>query len=367
VRINLSRLAGPFRNHFDKILAVLAILGLIATAFLLVVRIGAERQSQQARISGFSSLFSTNRVDLVTSADSVETRSRLKNPEAITISPDAASLLVPGKRVSCSQCRKPIPYDAIECAFCRYVAGVATSPALSTVDTDGDGMSNEWEVKYGLNPSDADDASEDPDGDGFSNIEEFKAGKLGGVSTDPKDPADVPPAWMYERLVVLKTDALQFKLVFKATTIAFDGSTNLCFNDKDSGRSYFLPVGTQVLDFAIIKYDELYTNVVSKTTGSNRVDISRATLRSKDGRIIELTRNVPLEQWDRTADIEYRPERRKFTVQVGDEFEVKKRKYRVKEIDCTSSEVVLFDFQFRKDAVIKKLTDDKGMLKHISQ
>jgi hypothetical protein len=46
-------------------------------------------------------------------------------------------------------------------------------------DSDGDGMPDWWEVKYGLNPKDASDANQDLDGDGLTNLEEFKLG------TDP--------------------------------------------------------------------------------------------------------------------------------------------------------------------------------------
>ena len=43
-------------------------------------------------------------------------------------------------------------------------------------DTDGDGMQDEWESKYGFNPNSPSDASADTDGDGFSNHQEYVAG-----------------------------------------------------------------------------------------------------------------------------------------------------------------------------------------------
>jgi glucose/arabinose dehydrogenase len=91
--------------------------------------------------------------------------------------------------------------------YYRIVLTVTDSAGLSTtaeanlypdcpevVDTDGDGISDEWELAYGLNPNLASDASLDLDGDGFTNLKEFLAG------TDPQNPASV--------LGILKTELL---------------------------------------------------------------------------------------------------------------------------------------------------------------
>jgi hypothetical protein len=48
-------------------------------------------------------------------------------------------------------------------------------------DADGDGMSDGYEARHGLNPLDPDDAELDPDGDGLSNLEESRLG------TDPNN------------------------------------------------------------------------------------------------------------------------------------------------------------------------------------
>ena len=73
-----------------------------------------------------------------------------------------------------------------------YKLGIITSPAqmgglpeykgTPYVDTDGDGMPDEWEKANGLNPNDPSDANEDCTGDGYTNIEKY----INGISTKNK-------------------------------------------------------------------------------------------------------------------------------------------------------------------------------------
>jgi hypothetical protein len=62
----------------------------------------------------------------------------------------------------------------------------AAAPELGSdsgsLDSDGDGMPDGWELAHGFNPHDPSDASQDADGDGMTNLEEYLAG------TDPRDP-----------------------------------------------------------------------------------------------------------------------------------------------------------------------------------
>jgi len=52
-------------------------------------------------------------------------------------------------------------------------------------DSDHDGIPDEWELQYGLNPNDPTDASVDSDLDGYSNHDEYIAG------TNPNDSTSI--------------------------------------------------------------------------------------------------------------------------------------------------------------------------------
>lgn len=60
-----------------------------------------------------------------------------------------------------------------------------SSAATLVLDTDGDGMSDSWELSHGLDPRNASDAAADYDHDGASNLDEYLAG------TDPRDSTSV--------------------------------------------------------------------------------------------------------------------------------------------------------------------------------
>lgn len=65
------------------------------------------------------------------------------------------------------------------------ISKYGTNPFFS--DTDFDGLPDKWEIDYGFNPTNAQDARKDPDRDGLTNVQEYQLGtiaKNGALSFD---------------------------------------------------------------------------------------------------------------------------------------------------------------------------------------
>ncbi|WNH09450.1 thrombospondin type 3 repeat-containing protein [Thalassobellus suaedae] len=72
--------------------------------------------------------------------------------------------------------KRRLPADSYKKGIITHpdqVGGYPNYSGKSYKDSDGDGISDKWEKKYGLNPKDASDANKDLNGDGYTNIEKY--------------------------------------------------------------------------------------------------------------------------------------------------------------------------------------------------
>ena len=255
-----------------------------------------------------------------------------KPPVVAEVAAEGGSFLVSPKRVFCALCHKPIPGDSKKCPLCK---GDQPEPEKVALDTDSDGLPDDWEKKFGLDAATA-DADADTDADGFTNAEEFAAG------TDPSDKKSHPDYFDSLKLVMpLKETYLPFYLRSYMKTPA---GMKLEFYDpkrrNDYGKSgyrYSVLVGEPIGDTGFVAKGFDQKERKQKIAGSNvarSVDVSEATIaRKSDGKTLVVSlveKRTPVET---QATISFgRGEPSEFTATPGKTFKLYESTYKVVEI-----------------------------------
>ena len=263
-----------------------------------------------------------------------------------------ASFLASGRRVYCESgsaasgrkaCGLPIPFGSKVCPLC----GIAQPEEVKVVlDGDKDGLPDEYEKKYGLDPKNPADVNEDKDGDGFTNMEEFAA------KTDPSDPDSHPDYLDFLGIVPpLKHTLLSF--VFDRTTKTPSGM-KFFFRDPKKrnvygqrGTTYPVLVGQQIGDtgFRVKSFEEKKIKV--KIPGSNVTkdkDVSEVTVvRMSDGKPIVLRiEDRRFAAVDMKATLRYsRDGGKEFTLAPGEEFPIHRNTYKVLDISRSGKKAVV--------------------------
>ncbi|MCP3878643.1 MAG: hypothetical protein GY701_09680, partial [Sulfitobacter sp.] len=147
---------------------------------------------------------------------------------------DGSCIVIAGT-ATCTPNSDLIPGDTNLLANVSDLAGnTATSQISFRIETavenddDGDGMPNEWEVSFGLNPNDPSDRLLDSDGDGSNSFLEYMGG------TDPTNAADIPHTQHYVLNPAQVGQALNVVSLIDGNSITMGALTlNLDANQSD--------------------------------------------------------------------------------------------------------------------------------------
>lgn len=357
--------------HWDWLVALAGVGALAAAGFLLMQSIGTSAEESASRYEAQLSMMKPAHEGVAAANLTVLTstfRGAKTPPMLSAVDPKKANFLASERRLICRKgdeaskakaCGKPIPADSKECPFC----GMKQSVVKVEVDSDHDGMPNDWEKKYGFNPNDAKDALLDSDKDGFTNLEEFQA------KTDPKDSKSHPDYLDYVTIVGgLKQTALPF--YFNAVT-PIPGGHRFTFRRLGvSGfdSKVFVKMNEEIASVAgknswksgwkIVSYEQKQEKrKLAGTTMEKMVDVSTVEVqRLADGKKLTARideRNVAIES---QAELQFsRGEGKQFLVAEGTEFELFSNKYKVVKLGSTDKgcEVTVLDLTTKKEKILR--------------
>jgi hypothetical protein len=259
-------------QNYDKLILAAAALTLAVSVAMLLSLAEAQQRNVDKFEAEIAKLSPKN-----PSAKKLEGREfdkLAKSAAAPLAMPAGKTMLAAPERMLCvsERCALPIPYSSETCPYCGEKQPTGEVP--EDWDSDGDGMPDWWEEKYGLNKENPADATGDLDGDGFTNFEEFRAG------TDPTDPASHPALIDYLR--VAKIDMRAFPFIVNGKTKSGDVYT-FQINEPATKRSYYVKTNAPIAKTAwkIVSY-EFVTRIESRTGMPDR-EVELAVLKLSDG------------------------------------------------------------------------------------
>ena len=288
--------------------------------------------------------------------------SLIAQPPLIHNDPDRIiGFFVPEARVFCinERCRYPIGLHWEKCPACG-TEQIVKREEDPTADSDGDGMPDVWERKYGLNPHDPADADLDLDGDSFSNLQEYKDG------TNPQDAKSHTELALLMHVADIKSTMLP--LMFKGASRMPNGKFNCSFNYLHPQRreimTLYVKEGEQIanpslkvdsgykLDSMEVKEEEYHDPV----TNSRRTrEVRTAIISNAAGKTYRLETDKRVNDDDFIITIAQDFKGGQDVVLKGDEeFEVDGRKYRVVKVDKDLMKVVIRGEADKRDITLSR-------------
>ena len=265
----------------------------------------------------------------------------VRKPAQLTeVAEKAESFLTSERRVLCV-CGKAISGDVKAVPVCPYCGVAQKEEKKAVLDTDGDGLPDEWEKKYGLNINDAADAALDLDGDDFANLEEYQA------KTDPADKNDHPD-YLNSLKIVLPLKETSMPFVFRKANKIPAGWRCEFFdpNRKDDygrkGATLTATIGEEIADTGFILKAHTAKTAKEAIKGGEglmkTVDASEVVVeRKRDGKkvllVVQSGKGIKLAPVDIQATLSYsRKTVENFDVVPGSEIVLSGTKYQITDI-----------------------------------
>jgi hypothetical protein len=295
-------------QNYDKLALVLALVALLASAAILVIRVGTQRRLFDERLGREAGVVGrpAQPLDLTTVTQAL---ARIEAP--FQAQAEGRRFLVGDLRVASIPDGAPIPFAATRDPF----SGKEQPPVDYDPDSDGDGIPDKFETKWGLNPFDPTDANSDLDGDGYSNVEEHQAG------TDPVDRESFPPPSAKLRLVRTVTDP--FRFIF----VGISGE-RFQLNTRAGDRTYFVALGDDVEGFNVASYD-------AAAPGGPTLVLKRGA------QTFKLVRGRTITDESRTAFLVFLLDGSRYRVRLNDTITLKDIRYKV--VDIREDRIVIRD------------------------
>lgn len=347
----------PFLRQYDKLIAVVVLVGLLVSLFYLTNAGAARKQREADFIRDLESLKPSGGLIPAMDLSPYDAATRLvRSPfQLAPLEGQQAGLLNPERRVTCVNpaCMKPIPFEAETCPFCDAKQPPTKKVAVEGLDSDKDGIPDKFENALGLNPQDPTDAKGDLDNDGFTNLEEYEA------KTDLKDPKSHPA--LVNLLRVKELRGKKLPLIFSAVNTMPNGQKQLVFNlVGPNARTFWVKEGEPIgeTDFVagkvVIKFEE--RNDPNMPNIKRKVDVSTVTVKRKtDNKELTLKINEVGKNTDVEAVIVLPTDNTENSVLEGGTFKVRDETYRVISIDNGTTSVVIENVASGQQKVVRKL------------
>ena len=265
-------------EHYDKIVLGAMLVVLVASLAVLLVSAASNRTESAKFRQRIKALEKTERRNVERLSGFLFAAARESARTSYAMSGTNVAFLVAPERVACVKCAQPIAMDADVCPWCSETQPDENAAVDETWDSDNDGMPDEWEKKFALDPF-SDDSGLDPDTDGFTNLEEFQGG------TDPKDAKSHPPRFAFLR--VRSIDVEPFPFSFNGSKMkGADGSYKFAVKDT-TGRDWYVKQGQTLAKTGFVLKEFSSAMEERKTsTGVRKMEIFSLVFTKDDDQVV---------------------------------------------------------------------------------